>query len=303
MLGPILFIFYINDIFSCINNAKMSLFADDCILSLSGNNWLTIHERLQEDFNAIIDWTLRNNLRLNPSKTNAMIIGTNSRISNLNNPAQMKYMENKIKFVKQCAYLGIVIDNTMSLVPLVKNVKKRVTNKMFMLRKLRKFLTFDASLAIYKQMILPFIDYAGFLLISCRLGDKGDLQKLQNEILRICDKLKVADMVSIQKLHGKCKILSLEQRMRKQLLWLMFILSKEVDLIKPSARVTRNASKIVFKIPTKITPKYEKSSFYMGTKLWDGLSSDIQRANSIYEFKREIDKQYRNYKDLLKLYG
>ena len=110
-------------------------------------------------------------------------------------------------------------------------------------------------------------------------------------------------MVSIQKLHGKCKILSLEQRMRKQLLWLMFILSKEVDLIKPSARVTRNASKIVFKIPTKITPKYEKSSFYMGTKRWDDLSSDIQRANSIYDFKREIDKQYRNYKDLLKLYG
>ena len=79
----------------------------------------------------------------------------------------------------------------------------------------------------------------------------------------------------------------------------LFRLSKEVDLIKPPARETRNALKIVFKIPTKITPK----SFYIGTKLWDDLSRDIQRANSIYEFKREIDKQYRNYKDLLKLYG
>ena len=36
---------------------------------------------------------------------------------------------------------------------------------------------------VYKQTILPIIDYAGFLLISCRKDDKNNLQKLQNEIL------------------------------------------------------------------------------------------------------------------------
>ena len=66
-------------------NVKMSLFADDCILYLSGNNWTTIQDRMQHDFNTIIDWTFRNNLRLNASKTNAMIIGTISRISKLQN--------------------------------------------------------------------------------------------------------------------------------------------------------------------------------------------------------------------------
>ena len=219
-----------------------------------------------------------------------MIIGTISRLSNLNNPTQFKYLDNNIKFVKQSAYLGIVIDNTMSLVPLVKNVKKQVTNKMFMLRKMRKFLTFDASISIYKQMILPFIYYAGFLLIGCRIGDKGDLQKLQNDILRICDKSKVADRVSLEKLHSKCKILSIEQRMRKQLLRLMFLLSKEMEFIKPPLRETRNASKTVFKIPTKITPKYEKSPFLIDTKLWDDLPNDIQQVNNVFELKREMCK-------------
>ena len=57
VLGPILFIFYINHIFKCTNFAKMTLFADDCVWYLSGNN---------SDFNAIIDW---NNLRLNRHKT------------------------------------------------------------------------------------------------------------------------------------------------------------------------------------------------------------------------------------------
>ena len=53
-------------------------------------------------------------------------------------------------------------------------------------------------MAIYKQMILPMIDDAGFLLICCRLGDKADLQKMQNDILRICCGSRIADRVSIE---------------------------------------------------------------------------------------------------------
>ena len=200
-----------------------------------------------------------------------------------------------------CKSETVKIDNTMSLVPLVKEVKKKVTNKMFMLKKLRKFITFEASVAIYKQMILPFIDYAGFLLIGCLLGVKGDLQKLQNDMLRICDKSKIVDRVSIELLHEKCNILSLEQRMRKQILWLMYILSKDVNSLRIPPRETRNASKIVFKLPTSITPKYERSPFYIGTKLWDELPMDVQKLNSVFEFKKEIGKRYRKYSNLLKV--
>ena len=68
VLGPILFIFYINDIFKCTKHVKMSLIADDCVMFLSGNNWNAIHNRMQSDFEAVIDWTLCNNLRLNQKK-------------------------------------------------------------------------------------------------------------------------------------------------------------------------------------------------------------------------------------------
>ena len=68
VLGPILFIFYINDIFKCTNLVKMSLFANDCVMYLSGNNWLELHCKIQQDFVDVIDWTFRNSLRLNHSK-------------------------------------------------------------------------------------------------------------------------------------------------------------------------------------------------------------------------------------------
>ena len=49
----------------------------------------------------------------------------------------------------------------------------------------------------------------------------------------------------------------------------MYLLSKDNNLIKTAVRETRNAVKIVFNVPTRITPKYDKSPFYIGTKLWD----------------------------------
>ena len=74
VLGPIMFIFYVNDIIRCAKNVHMSLFADDCVLYFPGNNWLSVHRKIQLDFDAIIEWTFRNNLRLNPGKIKAMIL-------------------------------------------------------------------------------------------------------------------------------------------------------------------------------------------------------------------------------------
>ena len=182
VLGPILFIFYINGIFKCTNFVKMTLFADDCVMYLSGNNWPSIHQRVQADFDAVVDWTLRNNLRLNYDKRKAMIFGSRHRISKLSNPKQFRMSGHNIGFVHTYVYLGVTIDEVMSLVPLFKSIKKRISDKIFMLRKIRRLLTVDAAVLVYKQAILPILDYAGFLITACRKEDKKDLQILQNEI-------------------------------------------------------------------------------------------------------------------------
>ena len=268
VLGPIIFIFYINDMFKCIRHAKMSLFADDCVLYLSGNNWSDIHRKIQSDFDRVVDWTYRNSLRLNYGKTKAIIFGSRSKLANIHRKTPFNMGNREIGFVNHHLYLGIMLDNTMSLLPLAKDIKKRISNKIFTLRKIRKYITFDSAVAIYKQTILPIIDYAGFLLVTCTKEVKRDFQILQNDILRISNFCRLSYMIPIEEMHKNCKIISLEQRMRMQLLWLMFILSKDESFLKVHNRVTRNAEKIVFKVPTKILPVYEHSPYYVGSKLW-----------------------------------
>ena len=274
----------------------MSLFANDCVLYMAGNNWLSVQRKKQSDFDEVIAWTFRNNLRLNPGKTKAMNFGSSNRLAELDYSEHFNACGHNIVYVKQHMYLGIVFDSTMSLGPLTKDIKKRVTNKIFMLRKLRKYLTFESAVTVYKQTILPIIDYAIFLMIACTKEMKNDFQNLQNDILIICTMTCLADRV--KKLHEKCKIISLEQRMRKQLLWLMYILSRDHVFLQVPNRVTRNALKITFKVPNKITPVYEKSPFYIGTKLWNELSVETQDSTDIFEFKKHIARMNRRYKKL-----
>ena len=137
------------------------------------------------------------------------------------------------------------------------------------------------------------------MLLACNNDQRGDLQKMQNDMLRICCMIRLSDRVSIPELHKKCKIISLEQRMRKQLLWLMFILSRDESFLKVANRVTRNADKISFKVPAKITTGYQKSPYYLGTKFWNELSRTLQNAPDVYAFKKEINRMNRSYVKLV----
>ena len=147
-------------------------------------------------------------LRLNHDKTKAMIFSTRHRALRLDKPTPFKLLGNEMKFVNAHIYLGITLDVAMTLNRLLKSVNKQVTNKIFTLLKIRKFITKDAAILIYKQTILPLIDYAGCMLIACNKDHKESLQKLQNEILRICCGYRLSDKISTERIHGECKIIA-----------------------------------------------------------------------------------------------
>ena len=143
-----------------------------------------------------------------------------SRLGSLDN---IKILETSVKFVKQYSYLGITLDSEMTLQPLIKQVKKTTRNKILNLQRIRKYLSEKASVSIYKQPIPPIINYAGFLLLSCGISDRSDLQKIQNDILRLSCKVTLCKHVSIKDLHKRCKIISLNRECGKNLFGLCIL--------------------------------------------------------------------------------
>ena len=79
ILGPILFIFYINDLFQEIGGARINMYANDCILYSSGNSWNRVHATLQQALNSIGTWLPANALKLNVKKSKCLIIANSNK--------------------------------------------------------------------------------------------------------------------------------------------------------------------------------------------------------------------------------
>ena len=138
-------------------------------------------------------------------------------------------------------------------------------------------------------MILPFMEYAGFMLLSCTLEDRRELQRCQNGALRLCTNTRLTDRIKIQDLHSKCNIISLEQRRRIQLLLIMYKKkSKDVSLRKFCPRNTRGSNRFVFKTDHFEGTLYKRSPHFQGSKLWELLPlCDIELPDML-SFKKSV---------------
>ena len=160
-------------------NLKINMYADDCILFTSGNN-CRMSLNIQSHLDDIQQWRSNNRLKLSETKSKSILFASISKL-NLVDYSKRLYIANTcLDFVNKYKYLGITLDKHMSLTDLVSDVKKKVIGHLFKLRKLRKFITQFCAISIYKQTILPLLDYAGFLLQSINVSDRSDLQVLQN---------------------------------------------------------------------------------------------------------------------------
>ena len=124
--GQLIFIFYMNNCVNVLNRCKIRIFADDCVLYYTGNNWESVHAIIQNDLDRFIDWMSNNILTLNNRKT--MLVGTRNK---MRDPIPFVILNNEIGYVKKYTYLGITLDSEMSLVPLCKTIEKRVVDNIF----------------------------------------------------------------------------------------------------------------------------------------------------------------------------
>jgi hypothetical protein len=84
ILGPLLFILYINDIDDRLNCANIIKYADDTVLFLAGRDVGEIEEQLTKENAKVAQWLDENDLiiNLNKGKTESILLGTNRRIQN-----------------------------------------------------------------------------------------------------------------------------------------------------------------------------------------------------------------------------
>ena len=300
ILGPLIFVFYINDVMNNIGNLRINMYADDCLIYTIGNNWENIVPKLANGLYCFEAWCKRNSLKLNARKSKALVLGTKSKIMSMNQANRFTLNDQQLEYTKVYNYLGITLDQHMTLVPLISKLKNIITNKIYSLVKIRDLITTKCALTIYKQIIMPLFDYSAFATISCNVSDRLDLQKLQNNALRVCFNVRLRDRVAVRGMHARANLLSLEQRRHIQVLCLMFMYkNRHYDVRRVHNRRTRAAELYSFIRERYNCTKYRTSPYYKGSLLWDVLPVEAKRTESLLEFKKCLKKVYKTYDDIM----
>ena len=202
---------------------------------------------------------------------------------------------NLLKQTNSVKYLGVNIDHNLSWNTHVHAISRRVYPRLKLLNRISKYLTRSVLLRIYKQTILPLMDYGCIIWGDCGKQNAQHLERLQNQAMRII--LRANHKTCTQHMRSKLTLLSLSSRRRFLRLQLVFKIINNIDcprqlegyLVKRSELCDRNFrdSSLIDGVRAK-TALGQSSFKSSASREWNSLPRHLRDITSMQTFKSKI---------------
>ncbi len=295
ILGPLLFLCYINDLPDHLLYCTPSLYADDTALCYISDNVEDISSALNEEFHNVYQWFCRNKLSVNADKTECMLF--RSRRKFVEN-CELKVSLNGavIEQVSSFKYLGIHLDPLLSFDAHVDALSSKVKQRTRLLWKMRSFIPETLALDLYCSLIEPLFIYCCHLYDGCTKYNQHRLQILQNNALRAVKKVNMR--YSATSLHDELSVEWLDTY-RKQ--YTCTEAYKLVNGIGPSPLT----SLFVEKVPTRVlrsnkcitlnhvatNTKFAENDFvFRAMNYWSLIPAHVQHSPNVEMFKSNLKR-------------
>ena len=179
VLGPLLFLIYVNDIYNASNKLQFVLFADDTNLLYANKNLKSLETVVNNELLKVVDWLTANKLSLNVKKTHYIIFHPYQK--RLNYGVNIKILDScvnkyfNLERKEYDKYLGVMIDNHLSWKHHINYVAPKMSRNIGIVSKLRPFVPPKTLYGIYNSLIFPYLSYG---LVACGQASKTHLDKL-----------------------------------------------------------------------------------------------------------------------------
>ena len=196
ILGPLLYLLYVNDIKTCFSRCKYYMYADDTVITVRHKNLQVAAKMLQEEFNLFQKWAHDKEIIINPVKTKIMHIRESKMKSNeeiavvfhKNDCLHLQITQcncnDKIELVKKQKYLGVIIDEHMTWEAQISKLRTQLRCLSYSFFYIRNFMSQKTLIMIYNALVESLINYG----ITC-YGQASKylierLQHTQNSIIK-----------------------------------------------------------------------------------------------------------------------
>ena len=184
ILGPLLFLIYINDLANVCKFTMPIFFADDSNLFVNGKNFERIESILNSELEEIVKWLTINKLSLNVNKTQCMVFTRKREKRKVN----IKIEDQNIEQVSKTKFLGVIIDEQLNWKEHILYISNKISKAIGVIIKARP-LGKKALLSLYYSMIYPYLTYCCQIWGATYLYNIDMLHRLQKKAIRIiCSK-------------------------------------------------------------------------------------------------------------------
>ena len=159
ILGPLLFIIYINDLPEISRIARFILYADDANIILSGTNIDDINEQLKLICNKLVKWVASNGLQLNLKKTNYMIFSRRK----IDLPVPLKISNVAIERKTEARFLGVILDEKLNWNSHITHLKAKMSRYIGIMYKIKRYLPPQARLQIYHSFVQSHLNFCSLI--------------------------------------------------------------------------------------------------------------------------------------------
>ena len=296
ILGPLMFILYINDLPKCVANVKVSMYADDTALYYSSKDVNDIVNKINNDLENVDNWLAKNKLSLNVDKTHFMLIGTPQKLASLhgnNTELNVNIKGSRIQRVNHCKHLGVEVDDKLLWSNQIEQVRKKVLTGLYFLRKAVNVIPKHYQSMLYRCIVAPHIEYCNVIWGRCNKTLSSKLQVLQNRAAKIITGISRygSSTQALNDLNWK----NLDEKLYVNEAVTMFkIINNQAPnylckrfVRKETCYNTRNKNDLMMGKPHT---EYMRRSFcYRGAKLWNSLDDNVRNACNLTSFKRLIN--------------
>ncbi|KAE8747081.1 hypothetical protein FOCC_FOCC006219 [Frankliniella occidentalis] len=182
ILGPLLFIIFINDINLLKLHGSITLFADDTSLFYFGNDLNILKKQMEDDLHVLSAWLKKNQLFMNYKKTTYMIFNKPSKINSTE--LRLEINNEEISRVKNATFLGLIIDETLSWDKHINSIIKKIGSLSGVLYRLRNILNKEALKSVYYGLVQSNLTYMSLIWGTATNTRINPLQRLQNRVIK-----------------------------------------------------------------------------------------------------------------------